>query len=187
MLTAVSIQSFASFTCKLWMMRGGTLLIFVTGSKVNVIVCTRCIKPWGHDTDYSFCQITFKLLMMRKGTLSILSHLVKGQGQLWDSAYKTLFAQYRLQLLLDYFQIPYISCWWWEERELDIFILGLVVVNLGLLRWDATLYVVWPIKSRSNMTGNLCFGSLDTKPLMCGFLMLTRESGVFATSSDWVS
>ena len=33
------------------------------GSKVKVILGTLCIKPFGHNTDYSFSPITFKLLM----------------------------------------------------------------------------------------------------------------------------
>ena len=36
---------------------------WVTGSKVKVNFCTLCIKPCGHDTDYSFTPITFKLHM----------------------------------------------------------------------------------------------------------------------------
>ena len=35
----------------------------VTGSKVKVNFGTLCIKPCGHDTDYSFCPIAFKLYM----------------------------------------------------------------------------------------------------------------------------
>ena len=33
------------------------------GSKVKVILGTLCIKPFGHNTDYSFSPITLKLLM----------------------------------------------------------------------------------------------------------------------------
>ena len=35
----------------------------VTWLKVKVNFGTLCIKPSGHDTDYSFCPITFKLHM----------------------------------------------------------------------------------------------------------------------------
>ena len=61
--TTVFAQSLSDFTCTLFMMRGGTLLILVTGSKVKVNFGTLCINPCGHDTDYSFCPITFKLHM----------------------------------------------------------------------------------------------------------------------------
>ena len=106
------LQSLSNFTCKLWMMRGGILLIlghgvkgpgqlwhsvyktlwtqyrlqflpnhfqtlhvscgwwekepywiWVMGSKVKVNFGTLCIRPCGHETDYSFCPITFKLHM----------------------------------------------------------------------------------------------------------------------------
>ena len=36
---------------------------WVTGSKVKVNCGTLCIRPCGHDSDYSFCPITFKLYM----------------------------------------------------------------------------------------------------------------------------
>ena len=110
--TTVFARSLLNFSCTLFMMRGGTLLIlghgvkgqgqlwhsvnktlwvryrllfllnhfqtshahcswweeepywfWVTGSKVKVNFGTLCIKPYGHDTDYSFCPITFKLHM----------------------------------------------------------------------------------------------------------------------------
>ena len=35
----------------------------VAGSKVKVNFGTLCLKPCGHDTDYSFCPITLKLYM----------------------------------------------------------------------------------------------------------------------------
>ena len=44
-------------------MRGGNLLILGHGSNVNVNFGTLCIRPRGHDTNYSFCPITFKLNM----------------------------------------------------------------------------------------------------------------------------
>ena len=37
--------------------------LFGLGSKVKVNFGTLCIKPCGHDTDYSFCPITIKLHM----------------------------------------------------------------------------------------------------------------------------
>ena len=51
------------FTCKLFMMKGGTLLFLGQGAKVKVKFGTVSINPCGHDTDYSFCPITFKLHM----------------------------------------------------------------------------------------------------------------------------
>ena len=62
-VTTVFAQSLSNFTCKLWMMRGGTLLISGHWSKVKVNFGTLCIRPCGHDTDYSLCPITFKLHM----------------------------------------------------------------------------------------------------------------------------
>ena len=35
----------------------------VTGSKVKLTFSILCIRPCGHNIDYSFCPITFKLLM----------------------------------------------------------------------------------------------------------------------------
>ena len=71
---------------------------WVTGSKVKVNFGTLCIRPCGHDTDYSFfakslSNFTCKLWMMRGGTLLNLGHGVKGHGQLWHSVYKTLWKQ----------------------------------------------------------------------------------------------
>ena len=56
----------------------------VTGSKVKVNFGTLCIRPCGHDTDYSFCPITFRcrVWMMMGETLLILGHGIIGQGQL---------------------------------------------------------------------------------------------------------
>ena len=47
--TTVLVQSHSNFTCKLQIMRGGTLLILGYGSKV--IIGILCIRPCGHDTD----------------------------------------------------------------------------------------------------------------------------------------
>ena len=88
--TTVFAQSLSNFTCKLRMMRGGTLLIWPTGSKVKVNFGTLCMRPCGQDTDYSLSPITFKLHMMRGGTLLILGHEVKCQDQLWYCVYKIL-------------------------------------------------------------------------------------------------
>ena len=52
----VFAQSLSNSTCKLLMMRGGTLLIL--GYCVNS--GTQCIKSCGHHTNYSFSPISFK-------------------------------------------------------------------------------------------------------------------------------
>ena len=54
-------QSLLNFICKLSMTRGGTRLIFDYGVKGQGQLLHLCIRPCGHDTDYSFCPITFKL------------------------------------------------------------------------------------------------------------------------------
>ena len=77
------------------MMRGEILLICVTGSKVKFNFGTFSLKPYGHDTDYSFCPITIKLQMKvvddeKRDPIDFGSG-VKGQGLLWDCVYKTLW------------------------------------------------------------------------------------------------
>ena len=57
----------------------------------------------------SLSNYTCKLSMMRGETLLILGRGVNGQGQFWHSAYKTLWALYRLQFLPDYFQTSHAS------------------------------------------------------------------------------
>ena len=60
-------------------------MILVPGSKVNANFGILCIKPRGHNTDYSVCSIMLNLhmqVMMREGTLLILLHRFKGQGKL---------------------------------------------------------------------------------------------------------
>ena len=47
-------QSLSNFTCKLWMMRGGILLLLVVGSKVKVNFGNLYVKPCGH----SFCPLS---------------------------------------------------------------------------------------------------------------------------------
>ena len=83
-------------------------------SKLKVNIGTLCIRPCGHDTDYSYSQslsdFTCKLWMMRGGTLLIFGHGVIGQGQLWHSVYKTLWTLYRLSFQPDHFQTSHVSC-----------------------------------------------------------------------------
>ena len=112
----------------------------VTWSKVKVNFGPLCIRPCGHNSDYSFCPITFKLRMhnhhdmMRGGTLLIWGHGVKGQGQLWHSVYKTLWTRYGLQFLPNHFQISHVSCGWWEEEPYWFGVTGSKVkVNFGTL------------------------------------------------------
>ena len=52
---------------------------------------------------------------MRGGFLSILEHGVKGQGQLWNSVYKTLWARYR-QFYSNRFRNSQVGCVWREEE-----------------------------------------------------------------------
>ena len=63
---------------------------WVTGSKVKVNFCTLCIRPYGHNTDYSLYPISFKLRMYvmddEGKTLLILGLGVIGQGQLFPPA-----------------------------------------------------------------------------------------------------
>ena len=75
--TTVIAQSLSDFTCKLWMMRGGTVLILghvVDDERRNPIefgswghrsrsTLALCIKHCGHYTDYRFSPITFRLHM----------------------------------------------------------------------------------------------------------------------------
>ena len=62
----------------------------------------------------SNCTCTFT--MMRGGTLLILGNKVKGQGQLWHYAYKTLWTLYRLQFLPNHFQTSHVSGGWLEKK-----------------------------------------------------------------------
>ena len=47
--------------------------------------------------------------MMSGETLLILGHVVKGKGQLWNSVYKVLLAQYRLQFMSNHFQTSHVD------------------------------------------------------------------------------
>ena len=130
--TTVFDQSFSKFTCKLWTMRGDTLLNLGHGVKQNrstegclklkrsvdnvkVNFCTLYIRPCGHDTDYRFRPITFKLHMQVvdeewRNPIDFWSQGSKGQGQLWHFLNKTLWAGYRLQFLPNHFQTSHVSC-----------------------------------------------------------------------------
>ena len=82
----------------------------------------------------SFSNFTCKLGMMRGGNLLILGHGVKGQGQVWHSENKTLWAEYRLQFLSDLFQTSHVSWGWWEEESYLFWVMGSKVkVNFGTL------------------------------------------------------
>ena len=67
----------------------------------------------------SFSNFMCKLWMMRTGALLILSHRVKGQGQLWHLkpyGHHTGFSFY----LNYHFQTSNVSCWCWEEEAFHI-------------------------------------------------------------------
>ena len=92
--TTVFAQSLTNFTCKLWMIRGGTLLILGHGVKGQGQLWHSVYKTlWTRVATTVFAQslsnFTCKLWMMRGEILLILGHGVKGQGQLWHSVYKT--------------------------------------------------------------------------------------------------
>ena len=76
-------------------------LVMVKGSKFNVKFGALSVRSWKHNTDYGFAEslskITHKFWAMRGGTLLILSHEVKGQGQIWSSVNNTLYVRNRLQ------------------------------------------------------------------------------------------
>ena len=132
--TTVFAQSLSNFTCRLSMMRGGTLLImghgikgqgqlwhsvymtfWVMGSKVprsTLALCIYDLVVMIQTIVYaqSLSNFTCKLWMMRGGNLLIWGHRVKGQCQLWHSVYKTLWTQYKLQFLPNHFQTSHVSC-----------------------------------------------------------------------------
>ena len=56
-------QSLSIFTCKLWMMRGGTISILGHGIKGQSQLLHSVYNTCGHDTDYRFSPITFRLHM----------------------------------------------------------------------------------------------------------------------------
>ena len=67
--------------------------------KINFV--TLCMKPCGHEKDYSFSPITFKLYMQvvdeeKRNPIDFRSW-VNGQGQRCYSLYETLWARNRLQ------------------------------------------------------------------------------------------
>ena len=136
--TTVFVQSFSNFSCKLWMMRGGTLLIFGHGVKgqgqlwhyVYDLVDTIQTTVFAQ----SLSNFTCKLSMMRGGTLLIMGHGIKGQGQIWHSVYMTLWSWYRLQFMPNHFQTLHVSCGWWEEETYWFGVTGSKVnVNFGIL------------------------------------------------------
>ena len=61
-------------------------------------------------------------------------HGFKGQGQLWHSVYKTLWAQYGLQFLSNHFQTLHVSDGWEEEEPHLFWVTGSnVKVRFGTL------------------------------------------------------
>ena len=86
--TTVIAQSLSHFTCKLCMMRGGTLLILGHGVIGQGHLWHSVYKTLLNTIQtivlaQSLSDFTCKLWMMRGGTLLILGHGVIGQGQLW--------------------------------------------------------------------------------------------------------
>ena len=59
--TTVFAQSLSTSHVCCSRLEKGTYWFSDTGSKVNVNSGILTMRPWGHDTDYSFCSITFKL------------------------------------------------------------------------------------------------------------------------------
>ena len=84
---------------------------------------------------YSFCLITFKLHMhIVDERRNPIDFRLRGQGHIWHSVYKTLWAWYRLQFLPNHFETSHAHCWWWEEEPYWFWVTGLKVkVNFGIL------------------------------------------------------
>ena len=66
-------------------------------TKVKVNFGTLYIKPYGHDSDYSFCPITFKLHMHihhdeKRNPIDFGSQVQRSRST-WHSLYKTLWAR----------------------------------------------------------------------------------------------
>ena len=140
------------------MIRGETILIWVTGSKVkiNFGIVYICIRPCGQDFHYSFVQslsnFTCKLWMMRGGILLISGHRIKYQGQLWLSVYEALWA---IQTTVNFQSLSNFTCRLWMMRGETLLILGHGIKGQGQL-W---LYMYGPcghktvyIQSLSNFT-----------------------------------
>ena len=80
--------------------------VWVGGSVTLYLVDTIATTVFAQSPSNFTCTFA----MMRGGTLLILGHGIKGQGQLWHSVYKTLWAGYRLQFLPNHFQTLHVSC-----------------------------------------------------------------------------
>ena len=147
-VTTVFAQSLSNFTCELWMMRRGTLLIWghrVKGEgqiwhSVYQTLCTRYrlqFLPnhfqtshvscgWWEEEPYWFL-VTGSKVKVNFGTM-----------------YKTLWTRYRLQFLPNHFQTSPVSCQWWEEEPYWLWIMGSKVkVNFGTL-------FIWPCGHDTN-------------------------------------
>ena len=84
--TTVFAQSLSNFICKLWMLRGGTLLILGSrGQRSRSTLALYILDLVDTIATIVFAQslsnFTCKLWMIGGGTLLILGHGVKGQGQ----------------------------------------------------------------------------------------------------------
>ena len=109
--TLLFARSLSNITCKLWMMRGGSLLIFGLGVKSQVQLWYSVCKAW--LARYVICTVfprslsnfTYKF-WMRRGPLLIFGHEFKGQGQLWHSVYMTLLTRYDYSFCPFTFKLP---------------------------------------------------------------------------------
>ena len=128
--TTVCAQSLSNFTCKLWMMRGGTLLILGHGVKVKVNFNTLLYKTLWAQYRLQFCPITFKLHMQ----IDFGSQGQRSRSTLALCCIKTLWERYRLQFLPNHFQTWHAGCGWWEEEPYWFWLIGsIVMVNFGTL------------------------------------------------------
>ena len=126
---------------------------------------------------------------MIRGTLLILGHGIKGQGQLWHSVYKTLWAGYRLQFLPDHFQTSHVSCGWWGGTLL---ILGHRVKGQGQL-WHSVYKTLWAgyrlqFFLDHFQTSHVSCGWWEEEPMMRGgtlFILGQRVKMNFAPPLRW--
>ena len=90
----VFVKSLSNFTGKLFMTNTIDFGTWGQRSRSTLALCLCNIVGIIQATEFarSLLVFTCKLLMMRGGTLLILSHWVKGQGQLWDSACESFWA-----------------------------------------------------------------------------------------------
>ena len=160
-------------------------MILGQGVKGSISTLALCIKPCGHDTDYSFCRITFKLHMQvvddeRRNPIDFWSG-VKGQGQLWHSVYKTLWARCRLHFspITSKLHMQVVDG---ERRDYWFWVTGSKVkVNFGTLciKPAGTIQTTVFAKSLSNFTCKLW--------MMRGETLLILGQGIKGQGQLWHS